>query len=120
MKFKVGDRVAVYGSVSPSAGGSVAFVGGARGTVYTVQSNGALEIELDERPENFAKNEDLIVDGIHPKQCRRLVKKERKRVWVAADRYDMIRASSAQVHIGDIYTKPQQGFIEFVEVRRKK
>lgn len=60
MKFKVGDRVAVYGHPD--------ITDGSARIVLAIMDCGNLEIDRNE----FA----------HPKQCRRLVKKPRRRIWV--------------------------------------
>lgn len=94
--FKVGDRVAVYS-------GRGRFVG----TVETVM-NTILEVRLDGRVGQF-----------HSHQCRRLVKKPRRRVWIAES--NLVDSINSGLGVPAYRTRP--GFsdqIEFVEVRRKK
>lgn len=100
MKFKVGDRVAVYN-----------WKGRQTGKICVVEATG----------EEFCIGLDKLHEGhdsiqAHPKQCRRLVKKERRRVWVDFDQ--LIR-----LHCGvcfAAYDKNQANtLVEFVEVKRK-
>lgn len=65
-----------------------------------------------------AEDEIIVREGnlewvyiVHPKQCRRLVKKERKRVWVSFN-------PNGSLHSTALY--PCHGYTEFVEVRKKK
>jgi hypothetical protein len=71
-KFKIGDRVAVYGYVRIAGAMSVScpYLRGKRGVIDTVMSRDELLVDLD----------DGTTLNIHPKQCRRLVKPERRRV----------------------------------------
>lgn len=63
MKFKVGDRVVKYDSnLKPS-----------KGTVVKIYEDGCLSLDIGaEEIRLFA----------HPKQCRLLIKKPRRRVWI--------------------------------------
>lgn len=60
-KFQVGDLVAVYWSRSREVG-----------TVEEIFGDGSLIIRL----------ESGLIAGYHPKQCRRLVKRKRREVYV--------------------------------------
>jgi hypothetical protein len=64
IKFKVGDRVRVYG-------GPV--VEGKTGTIRKIVSNGMLEIDYGDQ---------TFFAYAHPKQCRKLISKRAKRFWV--------------------------------------
>jgi hypothetical protein len=66
-KFNVGDRVAVYGPFGDyfAAGRMVGVING--------EHKDGLEVLGDEGDRRVA---------IHPKQCRRLVKKEREEFWL--------------------------------------
>lgn len=89
--LKSGDRVRVYATHSGAVSES-------NGRVYKVRDDGMLIVLLDHRISEIVA---------HPKQCRRLVKKPRERVWV--------RGSDAAPYkpLGDEW-------VEFVEVRRPK
>jgi hypothetical protein len=78
-KFEVGERVAIYG-------GEVWFkentyYNGAKGTVEEVMAEPGvyLVVKLDDCGEHRKK--PLMVQ-VHPKQCRRLKKWERRRYWI--------------------------------------
>lgn len=92
--FQVGDRVRAYSWAAVYAG-RVIRVEGDR--VYLGLDGGG---NLD----------------FHPKQCRRLVRKERRRVWVKlpTDFHPQHRAN------GMVSVDPVDGWVEFIEVRRKK
>lgn len=66
----------------------------------------------------LGENQNIVVDNgrspafyVHPKQCRRLVKKERRRVWIHP---------SCIGKVGGIYdSPPSYDCLEFVEVKNK-
>ena len=100
-EFKVGDRVAAY-------------IGRQRivGTIETIY-----------------EGKHMVLNGsadlLHPKQCRHLVKKERRRVWIEArllDR-DSDEWDSDDHQVIDVFKEyhedPDRPLVEFVEVRRK-
>ncbi len=97
MKFKVGDRVAVYD------GDRIV------GVIGAIHKEGGLLVCLDEAY-GGAKS-------YHPKQCRRLVKKQRRRVWLS-------RGAAAELHGGisaEFFAqKRNEDDVEFVEVRKKR
>jgi hypothetical protein len=100
-KFKVGDRVRVYGGTNPDEGEFF------DGTVRQIEGRW-LVVKDDRNGE--------VVSSFHVKQCRKLVRKERRRVW--------IRESIIPIR-GDLLDNPpaehsEQFFIEFVEVRKRK
>jgi hypothetical protein len=98
-KFKVGDRVAVYGH---SEGGAL---NGFYGTVAKDSGNGWINVEWD--------CDDWLnkVERVHEKQCRRLKKRERMRIWVPIDADGKLLGER---HFRECLPP----FIEFVEVRR--
>lgn len=120
MNFKAGDRVNVYGG-GPDDGCWSGMVVGFRsqpwGTGITVESS-------------F----NSIIYTIHPKQCRLLKKKERRRIWIYESCFNEIQDVN---HISDdksfqclrdnpmVFTKPSKTtdikdpLIEFVEVKKK-
>ena len=95
-KFKVGDRVAFYDGIARNTG-----------TVDEIDST----------------VDAIRVDDVwlHAKQCRRLKKKERRRVWLNPE----FVPSAYQPKTRAVGTKlvisvtPVPEFIEFVEVKRK-
>lgn len=108
MKYKVGDRVAVYGTVPCELNKySNAYKRGAKATVTNVHADDEIEVETI-----YGKT------VCHPKQCRRLKKKERRRVWVfpphlESDSPHMVAAN------GPVYSD-EGAWIEFVEVKKRK
>lgn len=71
-KFEKGERCAVYGSVKDNHR-NILYLRGARCEVVEVIASDELLVKAD-------------VDGwkysVHPKQCRRLKRRERRRVWI--------------------------------------
>lgn len=108
MKFKVGDRVAVYGS----SRGDALFSEGARAVIVAgPDSESFLEIQF----EAGAREKGLV----HPKQCRRLVKKERRCIWVDEPNLrDLAKTKGGQREVF-ISTRPMPRAVEFVEVKKK-
>ena len=55
----------------------------------------------------------------HRKQCRLLVKKERRRVWINSNafNYPELNDTAKEIHFASL--KPMQNWIEFVEVKKK-
>jgi hypothetical protein len=108
MKFKVGDRVAVY-SDSDQTGSDWRVVG----NVVRSDGDGLVRVRIDGRHEwNF-----------HEKQCRKLVKKQRQSVWIHKRELKLAKELGAPA-----WDEPWEGengeikrsdFIEFVEVKRK-
>lgn len=83
MNFKVGERVAVYGKSRCGKADS-------NGATYIVTELGEHKHAI---PFLFARHwadHDRAFTGyeFHPKQCRRLVKKPRRELWVAIDHYN--------------------------------
>lgn len=97
-KLKVGDRVAYYDSGFRDTG-----------------TIGACE------PATSRVRIDPSGGWVHPKQCRRLIRKERRHVWVNPN--PTSQGDLWRVHPGNNFvspSKPNDGWIEFVEVRRPK
>lgn len=95
-EFKVGDRVRVYGA---RYNGTVEpFVA----TIEHIYQNGSIKVSSD----------NIMYCEIHPKQCRHLVKKERRRIWVKFH-------PQGQIYTVECSEPQEEGWIEFVEVRRK-
>lgn len=81
--FQVGDRVAVYGSFSPKHGGSVRYLDGDRGTLLSSDNGAGFEVRLDVPFRDINLMDPDVIDSVHPKQCRRLVKRELRKVAVS-------------------------------------
>lgn len=108
--FQVGDRVAVYG---PGMLGGVASGDGKsqrRGAVIQVPNELNLYVHIVVRLDGGG---DVAV---HPKQCRRLVKRERRRITLYADSDGSAVWGKVVTAVGEF--KPAER-VEFVEVRRK-
>lgn len=102
MKFKIGDSVAVYSHE----------LGRAVGRVVNIQPL---------KPPWVSVCFDTHTSVVHPKQCRKLVKKERKRIWIN------LNGCEKQIGFPDATFAPTatfqdyscNGWIEFVEVKKK-
>jgi|SRR5271157_2534169 len=95
-KFKVGDRIRIYGFDSDDATLVLAR------TVVSVSPN---LIETDGG------------EFCHPKQCRRLVKKQRRRVWILED--DLVFDSDGTSDCLLSTEKLHPTDIEFIEVKKR-
>lgn len=98
-KFPIGTRVRVYATLN----GAVAETKGSVTRIRT--TDGMLYVNLDGR------RGEIVA---HPMQCRKLVKKERRRIWLMKSHIEM-RAYWTLT----LPEKPDD-YIEFVEARRKK
>jgi len=69
--------------------------------------------------------EYLLVDygrgsvAFHPKQCRLLKKKERKRVWMDPASYKSFYNGLDSWQVWNRNTKQEKDWIEFIEVKKK-
>lgn len=88
--FKVGERVAVYH-------GAARFVGHIKDI-----RNGTVLVE-----ESYGESQFW-----HPKQCRRLVSKEKRRVWVEKQGYIFSNLNSLNLKEGER--------VEFIEVKKSR
>lgn len=111
MKFEVGDRVAVYH----------VWKGRLTGKVDAINERGHLSVIEDGF---YSAHED---GPFHPKQCRKLVKRERQRIWVGQKIYrwgngHVDHFMEARFIKPSDSEKPADGrqWREFVEVRKKK
>lgn len=98
MKFKVGDRVAVYHSDKRHTGTVRYFERGLMRIALRKLHNG---------------NDTLLV---HPKQCRLLKKKEVRRIWVCEDylSHDLLKP----VNYLPVLREPFRHYSEFIEVKK--
>ena len=110
MRFKVGDRVRVFGGSIYALEGRAPSETGYKGTVKYIQ-DGWLSVELD----NPNKSNDQYL--FHPKQCRKLKKKARRRIWLPSSHLE--RVLDAGCGLIDIYNKAYESCTEFVEVKSK-
>jgi hypothetical protein len=98
-EFKVGDRVAAYTGKTnyPDA------IRRAVGEIAQIAANGAILLK-----------HDTLDYWYSPKQCRRLIKRERRRVWVNPKYQSLYHGSECVFR-----DEPRDGFVEFIEVRKK-
>ena len=95
MRFKVGDRVRVYGLYCEVINGTVESLG---------------------NPQIFVRaDSDGKIYSPYPQQCRRLVKKERRRVWVVSWAFKNLAGAEEFVRTENPHDKD---FKEFVEVKK--
>jgi hypothetical protein len=104
MKFKVGERVVMYnGQIRYEL--KISKIG-YLGTLFFF-------------PEHNPGHNSYVA---HPKQCRRLVKKPVRRIWLNRILVDKINPlyefETIPIYVGPKPSNPD--FIEFVEVRKKK
>lgn len=97
MTFKVGDKVRAYS-------GSLSYLY----TVSSIETHGMLSFKETSY-------------WFHRKQCRKLVKKERRRVWVGWDYRNVLnQAMRVTAHKpADNWACSDEVVIEFVEVKKK-
>ncbi len=112
--LKVGDRVRVYGHVARNGKPLVGHI-----------HEKPVDVSEKFRGDNYVLiyDEEYPDSGYyaHPKQCRRLVKKERRRVWVErgsfrGDTYEIGNGRYQPV----VSLKPVPEWVEFIEVRHAK
>lgn len=99
MKFKVGDRVAVYGSMLDQ-----------HQKCYYLRGNKGVIIDSHFAPDeySFKADEDGWEYTVHPKQCRLLKKKVRRRLWLDPSSVERLMKAPKHSHS-----------IEFIEVKEK-
>lgn len=106
MEFKVGDRVRVYE------------ISDWKGRVVMIGQQGELYI----KPDGFNRPADSV--PYHPKQCRKLVKKSRRRIWIPRiwSSHDLRMVQTTRA--GWLFDQPSRmsksDWIEFAEIRPKK
>lgn len=109
MKFAVGDRVRVYGYIQKMFG-SLTNANGAAFVVDTVEADDLLFV---------TRLKDVYY--VHPKQCRRIKKKELRRIWVEKKSANFPLSTTCD-RLSErvwILEKPQNvETVEFVEVRK--
>lgn len=109
MSFKVGDRVVVYSA----SGRSLA-------TIQQIVDISRLVTVRLNKPIRIAGVEHITIP-VHPKQCRKLVKKDILHVWI--DTFHLATLIDPALTLGiDTYVsmRPRDGWTEFKEVRSKK
>lgn len=97
MSFKVGDRVAFYNEGYRFKGK----ISGADLNKVCVDTDGGKYY------------------CVSPKQCRRLVKKERRRIWIPINSVPPNGSSRERCHINGFKPGDESLFIEFIEVKKK-
>jgi hypothetical protein len=117
--FQVGDRVAVYG-----LDGNCELVR-IKTTITGFASSGQLYLDEKDTVRLTVPKYDFSV--AHPKQCRRLVKKVRRRIWI--EPYVLTSMARSQSEgwkycgLDSVGIQPNEvypGAVEFVEVRKGK
>jgi hypothetical protein len=103
---KVGDVVRLVG-FGTRDGRSVR-IDGLRGTVNNFANDGSLLI--------VDTGEVIVV--IYPSQCRKIVVRERRRVWIAEEA--VVRAMDHGAWEATIRNVNSSGYVEFVEARKRK
>lgn len=93
-KFKVGDRVRAYEKAFLTEG----IIKLIQGKVIVIESN----------------NNDHY---FHRKQCRKLIKKPRRRIWVAVDQSRVVH-NAYQTRAQAIMDADDANLVEFVEVKK--
>jgi len=115
MKFKLGDRVAVY-----SYSKDFEYFGNTRQTGKVVVINmdaNFLKVEIDGTASQDTEGHNVCVK-VHPKQCRRLMKKaRRRRVWV--NTVNAAKCAAGLILEARDYNPNSSSYIEFIEVRKK-
>lgn len=107
--FVIGDRVAVYSQ------GELIGPGYARG-----QKHKATIKEIKDTESLILRFDRAEADSPcfwHPKQCRLLKKKERRRIWVSE--FDLVGIIGSRRAYYDPPITPDVKWIEFVEVKKK-
>jgi hypothetical protein len=99
--ISVGDRVRVYGFDDAEG-----LWDGDKATVTCINES-TIEVKGDH---------ETLPAFVHPKQCRRLKKRERRRVWVKMSKNDKGQWCAREVTALVPQTEP--GWVEFIEVRR--
>jgi hypothetical protein len=103
VKFKVGDRVAYYLSSHRRTG-----------KVLSVHANASLQVDEDNASPRWEYN-------VHPKQCRKLVKKPRRKVFILEQELVNFQKETS----APAWEKPWEDldfdspWVEFVEVKKK-
>jgi hypothetical protein len=104
MAFKEGDRIRVYGFDTEDAG-----------RVFTRKVAKVLD-------DSFL----LLTDGgeyVNPKQCRKLVKRERQTIWVSTGLLKYLKYNNEQIELAGfdaaLSVNEMPGLVPFVEARKK-
>jgi hypothetical protein len=106
--LKVGDRVRV------SYISAMGYVCGVKGTVMDIKHTGAIEVSKD------SPQGELSL--VHPKQCRRLKKRERRRVWTvtySGVTYFFARLNEAEKWRDTASSDTGVELREFIEVKKR-
>lgn len=120
-KLEVGQRVVVYGWVQMHHQPYRPRCGGAATVVWVSASTGDIHVKFDAGPSGQVGDDDTHYQ-VHPKQCRRLKKKERRRVWVDPEFLAIGCAQRARDESKTlVMTKsPTIGWVEMIEAKRRK
>jgi hypothetical protein len=117
--FKVGDRVKVHGWVQMHNSPYVARRGGIATVKWIANTEESMHVVFDR--DRTTGEEDDIHYSAHPKQCRKLVKRERRRIWIGMPALESLGNIGQVITLQIWQDKPKQpATIEFIEVRKKK
>ena len=124
MTFKVGDRVMVYGWVQMFNQPYLPRCGG-KATVKWVHGSACqMHVEFDKNPSTGQEDDGHYQADV--KRCRRLIKRERRRVWIQ-EKFVRLALDPACQAYPSALIRDNQGvadesghWIEFIEVPRKK
>lgn len=119
--FEVGDRVAVYGAVNENMNAVIY----ATITDFSKHAPPLVFIDIDQscydkinkavRDETKSDESWEPLIQVNPKQCRRLVKKKRREIWVDLNYYTQNLISSR------VWSDAKQdGWTRFIEAKEKK
>lgn len=110
MKFSVGDRVACYWN----DGTPVRSIG-----VVANVSISTITVSMDSDADYYDQGQKC---DWHPKQCRKLVKKKRREIWVCCIEGGKITGNkNDDIYNRVVITKPQNadGWIRFIEAKKQ-
>jgi len=110
MSFKVGDKVRSFGTMSVCGASANLYINGSfDGEVPEICQSGWLKIR---------GNDGTVLT--HPKQCRKLIKKPRRRFWIQESWLENVGLTSSSDSACVVNRDRQPGFIECIEVRKAK
>lgn len=103
-EFKIGDRVRVYGATYAYQC--------AVGAVTVINADGTLHVATGLRSQP-------LIESAHPKQCRKLIKRPRRRAWLLFRKETMVSLAHTCNKPSPEWASVDQTIIEFIEVKKK-
>lgn len=113
--LQVGDRVRVYGGYD--SGGRYYYCHGGKATVTDITLDTEVTVRFDTMPGYVSSNVTTIV---HPKQCRRLKKKEPRVIWANFFSTGVIAFTSEAAANADALSTDHEVAVRFIEAPRGK